>query len=165
MRRKIVWVANGTVIFFTIVFLFIFLTYGSGKAIARQNLPGPASPTGSTNGLAFATFSDNHYGVKEVAMPELVRAYSVDETEHILQNEEPSALFTQSPPSSCEADQIIASPNGRFLITQYLCHADTSFQLSNIVDFEQEPKLYPRSYFLNWSPDGDWLLLRKIDQD
>lgn len=165
MRTKIVWAANIVVIVMTGAFILAFLTYGSRVAIARENLPGPLAATGSTKALAFATFSGNSYTVYEVGKDLVDEVFSAGESGQMLQIDEPLTLSVQEPPPSCEADQLIASPDGRFLATQYLCHANTAFQLTNNTNSGQTPLIYPRSYFLNWSPDGAWLLFREIDHD
>lgn len=73
-------------------------------------------------------------------------------------------LASQPEPPGCETDQLIASPNGRFLITQYNCHANTFFQLAEL-ETGAAPIVVSGSYFLNWSPDGNWLLYRNMDQN
>jgi hypothetical protein len=105
VRTKIVWAANIVVIVMTGAFVLAFLTYGSRAAIAKENLPGPLTATGSTTGLAFATFSGNRYTVQEVGKDLVDEAFSIGKSGQIVQIDEPLTLSAQVPPPSCEADQ------------------------------------------------------------
>lgn len=100
-------------------------------------------------------------------------------------NGEPIMFYSQPIPSACDADNLLAAPNGRFLTIQYNCHADefarllaldtiftpgaTHSDLSTIPADPTRPAkpelVLPRGYFLDWSPDGQWLLFRNTDHD
>jgi Tol biopolymer transport system component len=62
----------------------------------------------------------------------------------------------------CEADQLTASPNGKYVLLQYNCEAALFASLQNL-ETGAETTL-ARGYFLDWSPDGDWLLFRQTDE-
>jgi len=104
VRTKIVWATNIVVIIITGAFILAFLTYGSRAAIAKENLPGPLTATGSTRGLAFVTFSGSRYTVEEVSKGLVDEVFSAGESGQLLQIDEPLTLSAQVPPPSCEAD-------------------------------------------------------------
>jgi Tol biopolymer transport system component len=163
MRERILWLANGIVVVGAIVLVLATFAYRPGHAVARQNLPGPAVDSMPAVGLAFVTFSGNSDSPGDAAVT--TQAIPVADSGDALTNTAPQTLFSQTDPPECQTDQLIASPNGRTLATQYLCHANTLFQLSNLVDLTEKPVEVSRGYFLNWSPDGNWLLFREIDDD
>ncbi|MBK8989618.1 MAG: PD40 domain-containing protein [Chloroflexi bacterium] len=72
-------------------------------------------------------------------------------------------LGTQPARAMCAADQLSASPNGRYLLIQYNCEA-ALFAILQDLQTGKETTL-ARGYFLDWSPDGDWLLFRQTDED
>lgn len=93
-------------------------------------------------------------------------------------------LFNQPDPPACETDKILPSPNGHYLAIQYNCHDNQFTRLLNLAAsplFTDLPlssssitavptpalpdSLLPRGYFLDWSPDGNWLLFRHTDTD
>ncbi|MCB8945074.1 MAG: PD40 domain-containing protein [Ardenticatenaceae bacterium] len=78
---------------------------------------------------------------------------------------QPQPLFSQPIPAACEADQIAASPTGRHLLLQYNCEANLFATLHNLNNPNAAPTLLARGYFLDWSPDGEWLLFRQTDDD
>ena len=125
MRGRILWIMNGVVVMGTVALLLLIGTAVPERAIARQNLPGPAADTVQVTGLAYVTFSGgNGEGAGEVAT---TKSYPVDESGDVLENGTSQTLSSQPEPPSCETDQLIASPDGRTLATQYNCHADLFF--------------------------------------
>ncbi len=161
MRKRMLWLVNGFLIIGTAALLI-----GSGvtkpqAVIAEQSLPGPAPAVQPVTGLAYVTFSE---GNEKAASGQVATTQKVPANETALSpNSTTEALFSQPEPPSCETDQLIAAPNGRYLITQYNCHADTFFQLADL-ETGADPIVVSRSYFLNWSPDGNWLLYRNMDK-
>jgi hypothetical protein len=71
---------------------------------------------------------------------------------------------SQPEPTACEADSLHASPSGAYLIQQYNCHDNLIAQLIPTTTTNPTPTSTSRSYFLDWSPDGHWFLLRDVDQ-
>lgn len=63
----------------------------------------------------------------------------------------------------CEADQLSAAPNGRYLLIQYNCEAALFAVLQNLATGQTDT--LAQGYFLDWSPDGEWLLFRQTDED
>jgi Tol biopolymer transport system component len=88
-------------------------------------------------------------------------AYPVDQNQQ-LNTTSPQTLGTQPGRAMCEADQLTASPNGKYLLLQYNCEAALFAILQNL-ETGTETTL-ARGYFLDWSADGDWLLFRQTDQ-
>ena len=65
----------------------------------------------------------------------------------------------------CITDELHVSPNGEFLLWQMNCEADLYIRLLRRGQMASTATTIPRSYFLDWSPDGNWFLLRQIDED
>lgn len=82
---------------------------------------------------------------------------------HQLNTAAPQTLSIQPPRAMCAADQLTASPNGNYLLIQYNCEA-ALFAVLQDVQTGKETTL-ARGYFLDWSPDGEWLLFRQTDED
>jgi Tol biopolymer transport system component len=89
-------------------------------------------------------------------------AYPLDQNQQ-LNTSAPQTLGSQPARAMCEADQLTASPNGKYLLIQYNCEAALFAILQNL-ETGVETSL-ARGYFLDWSPDGEWLLFRQTDND
>lgn len=74
-------------------------------------------------------------------------------------------LLRQPDPAMCATDELYTSPNGEFLLWQVNCEADLFVRLLHRGQMASTATAIPRSYFLDWSPDGNWFLLRQIDED
>lgn len=72
-------------------------------------------------------------------------------------------LFSQPNPPHCQTDAVHASPNGLALLLQYNCEDTLFARLLNLGGDADNPTLLAQGYFLNWSPDGYWLLFRDIE--
>lgn len=91
--------------------------------------------------------------------------HPLDSDHHTLQPATAArTLVSQPEPTACEADNLHASPNGAYLIQQYNCHDNLIAQLISTTTATSTPTSISRSYFLDWSPDGRWFLLRDVDQ-
>lgn len=143
--------------------MLLYISYQPKGVAARQELPGPAPDTTSITGLAYVTFSGSNNVTSATDALVTTQIHSLPESGQFLETSEPEVISSDPEPPGCETDQITASANGRYLVTQYNCHANIFFQLSNLAETQAEPNLVSRSIFLNWSPDGNWLLSRNID--
>lgn len=74
-------------------------------------------------------------------------------------------LLSQPDPAMCTTDELHTAPNGEFLLWQVNCEADLFVRLLRRGQMASTAVTIPRSYFLDWSPDGGWFLLRQIDED
>ena len=78
----------------------------------------------------------------------------------------PAATLLQPFVSShCEIDGQTPSPNGQYLAIEYNCHADGFTQIFDLRRPNRDPVIITRSFFLDWSSDGAWYLIRKFDED
>lgn len=83
--------------------------------------------------------------------------------DHQLNTASRQTLGAQPSRAMCEADQLSAAPNGRYLLIQYNCEAALFAVLQNLATGQTDT--LAQGYFLDWSPDGEWLLFRQTDED
>jgi Tol biopolymer transport system component len=88
-------------------------------------------------------------------------AYPTDQNQQLNTNA-PQTLGSQPTRAMCEADQLTASSNGRYLLIQYNCEAALFAILQNLETGVKTT--LARGYFLDWSADGEWLLFRQTDE-
>ncbi len=161
MRQRIVWLLNGGVALVTFVLIFTHFSQPPQTTF----LPGSAAPTAQPiAALAFLTYpgeapaGGQHMNASLNNTPVILAAYPTDQNEQ-LNSSAPQTLGSQPARVMCEADQLVASPNGKYLLIQYNCEAALFAILQNL-ETGVEITL-ARGYFLDWSPDGDWLLFRR----
>lgn len=75
------------------------------------------------------------------------------------------SLFQQPDPPRCQTDGVFSSPNGRAFVVQYNCEDTLFARLFNLTTPDVSITPLPQGYFINWSPDGQWLLFRDMEQD
>lgn len=75
------------------------------------------------------------------------------------------SLFSQPDPPRCQTDAAHAPQNGRAFLLQYNCE-DTLFARLFVPDAAGYAiTVLPQGYFMNWSPDGQWLMFRDVELD
>lgn len=117
-------------------------------------LPGPAAPPGPA-GVVFVQFPEDEGGVTTTLYP-----LGSDDNMPVLPRAVP--LYSQPDPPRCQTDAVHASPNGAALLLQYNCE-DTLFARLLDLNNPDAVTLLNQGYFMNWSPDGAWLLFRDIE--
>jgi Tol biopolymer transport system component len=166
MLRRLFWFFNTTIFLFTALLLFTHYVYSSpANTLYPQNLPGSAVPMAQPiTALAFLAYPGEGRDVNASLnnAPVTLAAYPADQNRQ-LNTSAPQTLGSQPARAMCEADQLTASPNGRYLIIQYNCEA-ALFAILQDLHTGKETTL-ARGYFLDWSPDGEWLLFRQTDED
>lgn len=161
MRSRLLTLFNGTVGFATLILLL--LHFSSPPATSDLgNSPRETDFTQPDQYLAYVIYpapsETSDTLVKTSAFP-LTTDKEIDPTQS------PKELFSQAEPSDCQTDDLHVSPNGRYLLIQYNCHASLFMQL---LKREGETAVAaPRlpGYFLAWSPDGNQLIVRDTDND
>lgn len=161
MRQRMVWLLNGGVALVTLALIFTHFA----QPPQNQNLPESAAPTAQPIvALVFLTYpgegSDVNASLHSTAV--VLTAHPVDQNQQ-LNTSTRQTLGSQPARTMCEADQLVASPNGKYLLIQYNCEAALFAVLQNLATGVQNT--LARGYFLDWSPDGDWLLFRQTDND
>ncbi|NOG35643.1 MAG: hypothetical protein HND44_13865 [Chloroflexi bacterium] len=73
-----------------------------------------------------------------------------------------ASLYSQPDPPHCQTDAVYAAPNGSAYILQYNCE-DTLFARLLNLNNPDAVLLLNQGYFMNWSPDGAWLLFRNVE--
>ncbi|GIK56518.1 MAG: hypothetical protein BroJett015_21810 [Chloroflexota bacterium] len=114
--------------------------------------------------MAFLTYPGEGQDVNASlnSVPVTLAAYPTDQNQQ-LNTTALHTLGSQPARAMCAADELTAAPNGRYLLIQYNCEAALFAILQNLAT-GAETNL-ARGYFLDWSPDGDWLLFRQTDND
>lgn len=74
-------------------------------------------------------------------------------------------IFQQPDPPRCQTDTVYSSPNGHTLLLQYNCEDALFARLFKFGGATMETTPLNQGYFMNWSPDGEWLLFRDIAAD
>lgn len=159
-RNRILLILNGSVIL--VVMFLLFSRFSSVPSAAQEDvdLPGAANAVYTATDLAFVLFSGTEAsGVTATTMAQPLNANGRTSAQS------PQPVYSQPEPSMCETDEAHGSPNGRYLILQYNCEANLFIQLLHVDKPDTTPAIFPRGYFLDWSPDGDWFLFRDIDDD
>ncbi|MCP5100200.1 MAG: hypothetical protein GY943_32005, partial [Chloroflexi bacterium] len=77
----------------------------------------------------------------------------------------PRELLREPDPPGCVTDSLYSAPDGRFLLIQYNCESTLFVRLLSITGEPLPPVTMPAAYFLDWSPAGDYLLLKDMDAD
>lgn len=158
MRNRILLLINGSVILFVIVLLFSRFTSSPGSAQGNFVQPSPAAEVVSATHLAYVTYADSAEGAEAATVLQ-----AVDQNGQAKSSQPVQTLSSQPEQAMCQTDALYAAPNGRYLIRQYNCEANLFIQLQDAAKPTAEPAVYPRGYFLNWSPDSAGFLFRDID--
>jgi hypothetical protein len=77
----------------------------------------------------------------------------------------PESFNSQTEPLRCTTQNLIASPNGRYLLRQYNCQDTLWAQLFYLTLPEKPPTMLPPGYFLDWAPSGKLFLYRQTEDD
>lgn len=77
----------------------------------------------------------------------------------------PRQLLQQPDPAGCMTDSLHPAPNGRYLLIQYNCESTLFARLLDIAEQTIVSTTLPAGYFLDWSPQGDYLLFRDMDAE
>lgn len=161
MRSRLLTLFNGTVGLATLVLLLIH--FSSPPATSELgNSPRQTDFTQPDQYLAYVI-----YPAQSETTDTLVKttAFPLTTDKEIDPTQSPKELFSQAEPSDCQTDDLHVSPNGRYLLIQYNCHASLFMQ---VLKREGEMAVAaPRlpGYILAWSPDGNQLLVRDTDND
>ncbi len=161
MRNRALLIINGGVILVLMVMLFSRFSSVSGESPEDFDLPGPAAGVYQASHLAYITFEETAAANKMAATV----SQALDENGRPRTDQPPNFLISQPEPSLCQTDNAYAAPNGRHLILQYNCEANLIVRLLDLTDSDVQAAVFPRGYFLDWSPDGEWFLFRDIDAD
>lgn len=155
LRNRILLILNGSVIL--VVMFLLFSRFSSVATVAQEevNLPSAAKAVYTATDLSYVLYS----GTTATTMMQPLNANGR------LSTQSPQTVHSQPEPSMCETDEAHGSPNGRYLILQYNCEANLFIRLLHLDKPNTTPAIFPRGYFLDWSPDGDWFLFRNIDDD
>jgi Tol biopolymer transport system component len=161
MRSRLLTLFNGIVGLATIVLLLIHFSSPPVKSDLGDS-PRQADFTRPDQYLAYVI-----YPAQSETTDTLVKtsAFPLTTDKEIDPGQSPKELFSQAEPSDCQTDDLHVSPNGRYLLIQYNCHATLFMQL---LKREGETAVAaPRlpGYFLNWSPDGNQLIVRDTDNE
>jgi dipeptidyl aminopeptidase/acylaminoacyl peptidase len=164
MPRRLFWFLNVTVLLFAALLLLThFVISIPPNTLTAQTLPGSTAPmVQPISALAFLVYpgEGNSLNASLNSSSVTLAAFPVTQNQS-LNTAAPQTLGSQPARAMCEADQLTASPNGKYLVIQYNCEA-ALFAILQDVKTGKEISL-ARGYFLDWSPDGDWLLFRQTD--
>lgn len=165
MPRRLLWFCNVTVLLFTTLLLFTHFVYSSpANTLINQTLPWRwlfLTYASSDDHAMNAVLSDTP-ALSETEVAVTLSAYPTTPN-HQLNTTSPQTLGAQPPRAMCAADQLSAAPNGRYLLIQYNCEAALFAMLQNLATGQTDTLAH--GYFLDWSPDGEWLLFRQTDED
>lgn len=161
MRSRLLTLLNGTVGLATVVLLL--LHFSSPPVMSDLgNSPRQTEFTQPDQYLAYVI-----YPAQSETSDALVKtsAFPLTADKEIDPAQSPKVLFSQVEPHDCQTDDLHVSPNGRYLLIQYNCHATLLLQL---LKREGETAVAAPSlpgYFLTWSPDGNQLIVRDTDNE
>ncbi|MCZ7668625.1 MAG: hypothetical protein M5U34_16255 [Chloroflexi bacterium] len=161
MNNRVLLLFNGTVIGLVLILLLGRFTSSPGTAQATFIQPEPAATAFTATQLAYVTFAAGD--TNRVTTSLMVQA--LDTNGRVSNSQAPQTLSSQAEPVMCQTEAAYGSGNGRYLILQYNCEANLFIQLQDLSNPDAEPIVYPRGYFLNWSPDSKGFLFRNIDED
>jgi hypothetical protein len=147
--------------------LFCSLSWGcSGQPFARRPgsppfpLPGPGQPRPPATHLAYLSFPDQA-GDAIITIARRLAANG-----HPQAGVPPLSLFSQPVLADCQTDGLHVAPNGRHLVIQYNCHHNLFIHLLKVAGPHTiETATLHGSHFLDWSPDGHWLLLWRLPDE
>lgn len=162
MQTRFFMLLQGTAILLLAGFIIVIsgsLTAAQGN---NQPLPGPAVAPPPANHLAFVTFPDT--GELQIAgRPEVAtQARPLAANGRPRPNVPARTLFAQPDPALCQTDSTHAAPHGTALILQYNCKTTLFARLVEADGASSHITTFPQGYFLDWSPDGEWFLFRRL---
>lgn len=130
------------------------------RAVYRANNE-PTSDTTGASGAAQPSHSSHFcefpwgggvttqlYPLNNSSMPELSQA---------------APLYSQPDPPRCQTDAVYTAPTGVTFLLQYNCEDTLFARLFHQSGEINHDILLPQGYFMNWSPDGNWLLFRDVE--